>query len=61
MFTELAERKEVILIVSGKCVYDFTKYNDLQKCQDDMTDGAYVCDIINKMVKNTTKGETSAY
>jgi hypothetical protein len=61
MFTELAERKGVILIVSGKCVYVFTKYNDLQKFQDDMTDGAYIYDIINKMVKNSTKGETSAY
>ena len=36
MFTELAERMGVILIVPGKCVYDFTKYNDLQKFQDDM-------------------------
>ena len=36
MFTDLAERKGVILIVPGKYVYDFKKYNDLQKFQDDM-------------------------
>ena len=38
MFTELAERKCIIVIVPGKCVYDFTKYADLQKFQDDMQD-----------------------
>ncbi len=30
MFTELAERKKLKLIVPGKRVYDFTKYADLQ-------------------------------
>ena len=38
MFTELAERKRIIVIVPGKCVYDFTEYADLQKFQDDMQD-----------------------
>jgi DNA invertase Pin-like site-specific DNA recombinase len=38
MFTDLAERKHVILIVPGKCVYDFTSYNDLKAFQKDMQD-----------------------
>jgi hypothetical protein len=38
MFTELAERKKLILIVPGKRVYDFTKYADLQAFQKDMQD-----------------------
>ena len=39
-------------------------YADLEACMqytNDVIDGAYICDIINKMAKNTTKGETSAY
>src|SRR5712692_10481149 len=36
MFTELAERKKLILIVPGKRIYDFTKYADLQAFQKDM-------------------------
>lgn len=36
MFTDLAERKKLILIVPGKCTYDFTKYNDLKAFQKDM-------------------------
>src|SRR6266702_8153050 len=38
MFTELAERKKLLLIVPGKRVYDFTKYADLQAFQKDMQD-----------------------
>jgi hypothetical protein len=38
MFTELAERKKLILIVPGKRIYDFTKYIDLQAFQKDMHD-----------------------
>ena len=38
MFTELAERKRLILIVPGKRIYDFTKYADLQAFQRDMHD-----------------------
>ncbi|MGI9061218.1 MAG: hypothetical protein ACR2H5_21865 [Ktedonobacteraceae bacterium] len=38
MFTELAEKKRVILIMPGKCVYDFTNYNDLKAFQKDMQD-----------------------
>jgi hypothetical protein len=38
MFTELAERKHLILIVPGRCVYDFTNYNDLKAFQKDMQD-----------------------
>ncbi len=38
MFTELAEQKRVILIVPGRCVYDFTDYNDLKAFQKDMQD-----------------------
>src|SRR2546426_12104973 len=36
IFTELAERKKLILIVPGRCVYDFTNYNDLKAFQKDM-------------------------
>jgi hypothetical protein len=38
MFTELAERKKLILVVPGRRVYDFTKYTDLQAFQKDMQD-----------------------
>src|SRR5216684_595089 len=38
MFTELAERKKLILIVPGKRIYDFTRYADLQAFQKDMQD-----------------------
>jgi hypothetical protein len=38
MFTELAERKKLKLIIPGKRVYDFTKYPDLQAFQKDMQD-----------------------
>lgn len=36
MFTELAEKKKIILIVPGRTVYDFTKTKDLQAFQKDM-------------------------
>src|SRR5579859_4212641 len=38
MFTDLAERKKLILIVPGKRIYDFTKYSDLQAFQEEMKD-----------------------
>src|SRR5260370_41243381 len=38
MFTELAERKRIKLIVPGKCVYDSTNYNDLKAFQKEMQD-----------------------
>jgi hypothetical protein len=38
MFTDLAERKRLILIVPGKRIYDFTKYDDLKAFQRDMQD-----------------------
>jgi hypothetical protein len=38
MFTELAERKKLILVVPGRRVYDFTKYADLTAFQKDMHD-----------------------
>src|SRR5579871_3874725 len=38
MFTELAERKKLILIVPGRRIYDFTRYPDLQAFQKDMQD-----------------------
>jgi hypothetical protein len=36
MFTELAERKAISLIVPGRSVYDFTKTRDLQAFQREM-------------------------
>lgn len=36
MFTEIAERQRIILIVPGKAVYDFTKTRDLQAFQREM-------------------------
>ena len=36
MFTELAERKHLIVIVPGKAIYDFTKTRDLQAFQREM-------------------------
>src|SRR5205807_3367046 len=33
MFTDLAERKKLILIVPGKRIYNFTKYDDLKAFQ----------------------------
>src|SRR5215469_9940761 len=38
MFTDLAERKRLILIVPGKHIYAFTKYDDLKAFQRDMQD-----------------------
>jgi len=38
MFTDLAERKRLILIVPGKRIYDFTIYDDLKAFQRDMQD-----------------------
>ncbi len=36
MFTEIAEKKKIILIVPGRTVYDFSKTKDLQAFQKDM-------------------------
>jgi DNA invertase Pin-like site-specific DNA recombinase len=36
MFTEIAERQRIILIVPGRAVYDFTKTRDLQAFQREM-------------------------
>ncbi len=36
MFTELAEKKRIFVIVPGKVVYDFTKTRDLQAFQREM-------------------------
>src|SRR6266567_1081064 len=50
MFTELAERKKLILIVPGKRIYDFTKYPDLQAFQKDMQDAyGYIATHIKYM------------
>lgn len=50
MFTDLAERKKLILIVPGKCVYDFTKYNDLKAFQKDMQDAySYIATHVQYM------------
>src|SRR6266568_8292610 len=50
MFTELAERKKLLLIVPGKRVYDFTKYADLQAFQKDMQDAyGYIATQIKYM------------
>lgn len=38
MFTELAEKKKIKLIVPGRTVYDFTKTKDLQAFQKEMQD-----------------------
>ncbi|BCL81112.1 recombinase family protein [Ktedonobacteria bacterium brp13] len=38
MFTELAEKKKLKLIVPGRTVYDFTKTKDLQAFQKEMQD-----------------------
>ncbi len=38
MFTELAEKKRLKLIVPGRTVYDFTKTKDLQAFQKEMQD-----------------------
>ncbi len=38
MFTELAERKKLILIVPGRRIYEFRKYEDLKAFQKDMQD-----------------------
>ena len=31
------------------------------KYADDAADKSYICDIVNSLAENTTKGETSAY
>ncbi len=50
MFTDLAERKKLILIVPGKCIYDFTKYNDLKAFQKDMQDAySYIATHVQYM------------
>lgn len=50
MFTELAERKKLILIVPGKRIYDFTKYADLQAFQKDMQEAyGYIATHIKYM------------
>lgn len=50
MFTELAERKKLILIVPGKRIYDFTKYSDLQAFQKDMQEAySYIATHIKYM------------
>jgi len=50
MFTDLAERKKLILIVPGKCMYDFTKYNDLKAFQKDMQDAySYIATHVQYM------------
>lgn len=36
MFTELAEKQRIMLIVPGRAVYDFTKTRDLQAFQREM-------------------------
>jgi len=44
--------------------YATVTYADLQaakKYADDAADSTYMCDIINKLAQNTSKGETSAY
>lgn len=38
MFTEIAERQRIMLIVPGKVVYDFTKTRDLQAFQQEIQD-----------------------
>ncbi len=38
MFTELAEKKKLKVIVPGRAVYDFTKTKDLQAFQKEMQD-----------------------
>lgn len=51
MFTELAERKKLILIVPGKRIYDFTKYADLEAFQKDMQDAyKYIATHIQYML-----------
>ncbi len=50
MFTELAERKKLILIVPGKRIYDFTKYADLQAFQKDMQEAySYIATHVKYM------------
>src|SRR5438067_13308877 len=50
MFTSLAERKKLILIVPGKRIYDFTKYADLQSFQKDMQEAyGYIATHIKYM------------
>jgi len=36
MFTEIAEKQHIMLIVPGRAVYDFTKTRDLQAFQREM-------------------------
>ena len=38
MFTEIAEKNKILLIVPGRTVYDFTKTKDLQAFQKEMQD-----------------------
>jgi Resolvase, N terminal domain len=50
MFTELAEKMKVVVIVPGKVVYDFTKYNDLTAFQKHMQEAyAYIATHIKYM------------
>jgi len=56
MFTELAERKKLMLIVPGRRMYDFTKYADLQAFQKDMQEAySYIATHIKYM--NDTRAQ----
>ncbi len=51
IFTELAERKALILVVPGKRVYNFTVYADLEAFQKDMLDAyKYIATHIQYMI-----------
>jgi DNA invertase Pin-like site-specific DNA recombinase len=51
MFTELAERKRIIVIVPGRTVYDFTKTKDLQAFQREMQEAySYIATQVAYMV-----------
>ncbi len=50
MFTELAEKKRILVIVPGRVIYDFTKTRDLQAFQREMQEAyAYIATQIQYM------------